>query len=61
MNDTLHNLACWADRVDRIAIAMVLGAVRSASQILAEVVAVRHGHEGGQLRTRDGRIHTAAS
>ena len=33
----------------------------TALSILAEVVAVRHGHEGGRLRTRDGRIHAALS
>jgi xanthine dehydrogenase accessory factor len=33
----------------------------TALSILAEVVAVRHRHEGGRLRTRDGRIHAVPS
>jgi xanthine dehydrogenase accessory factor len=33
----------------------------TALSILAEVVAVRHGHRGGRLGTRHGRIHAAAS
>jgi hypothetical protein len=34
MNDTLHDVARWADRGDRIAIAMVVGAVRSEREHL---------------------------
>jgi xanthine dehydrogenase accessory factor len=29
----------------------------TALSILAEVVAVRHGHRGGRLAERNGRIH----
>jgi xanthine dehydrogenase accessory factor len=32
----------------------------TALSILAEVVAARHGHAGGRLATRAGRIHVAA-
>lgn len=137
MNDTLRDVTRWADRGDRIAIALVVGAVRSAPRplgtkmaindrdeisgssspcvpvprssarwdrderspseasdcsaqascltslldsqhqldwiwarvprkgralsILAEVVAVRHGHQGVRLGRRHGRMHAAAS
>jgi xanthine/CO dehydrogenase XdhC/CoxF family maturation factor len=40
MNDTLHDVAAWADRGDRIAIAMVLGAVRSAARRLGTEMAI---------------------
>jgi hypothetical protein len=33
----------------------------TALSILAEVVAVHHGHQGGRLHTRDGRIHAVPS
>ena len=40
MNDTLHDVARWADRGDRIAIAMVVGAVRSAPRRLGTKMAI---------------------
>jgi len=40
MNDTLHDVTRWPDRSDRIAIAMVVGAVRSAPRPLGTNVAV---------------------
>jgi xanthine dehydrogenase accessory factor len=40
MNDTLHDVTRWADRGDRIAIAMVVGAVRSAPRPLGTNMAV---------------------
>ena len=40
MNDTLHDVARWADRGDRIAIAMVVGAVRSAPRPLGTKMAI---------------------
>jgi alpha-acetolactate decarboxylase len=40
MNDTLHNVARWADRGDRIAIAMVVGAMRSAPRPLGTKMAI---------------------
>jgi xanthine dehydrogenase accessory factor len=54
------------EELDRLAapVGLDLGASspeETALSILAEVVAVRHGHEGGRLRTRDGRIHVAVS
>jgi xanthine dehydrogenase accessory factor len=35
-------------------------AEETALSILAELVAVRHGHSGGRLAERDGRIHAVA-
>lgn len=54
------------EELDRLAapVGLDLGASspqETALSILAEVEAVRHGHAGGRLRTRDGRIHAAAS
>ena len=54
------------DELDRLSapVGLDLGASspqETALSILAEVVAVRHGHLGGRLGTRDGRIHAAAS
>jgi xanthine dehydrogenase accessory factor len=40
MNDTLHGIMRWADRGDRIAIAMVVGAVRSAPRPLGTKMAI---------------------
>jgi xanthine dehydrogenase accessory factor len=40
MNDTLHEVTRWADRGDRIAIAMVVGAVRSAPRPLGTKMAI---------------------
>jgi xanthine dehydrogenase accessory factor len=40
MNDTLHDVTRWADRSDRIAIAMVVGAVRSGPRRLRTNMAV---------------------
>jgi xanthine dehydrogenase accessory factor len=40
MNDTLHDVTRWADRGDRIAIAMVVGAVRSAPRPLGTKMAI---------------------
>jgi xanthine dehydrogenase accessory factor len=36
-----------------------LGAEETALSIMAEIVAVRNGHEGGRLSTAGGRIHEA--
>jgi xanthine dehydrogenase accessory factor len=51
-----------SEELDRLSapVGLDLGASspqETALSILAEVVAVRHGHQGGRLRTRDGRIH----
>jgi xanthine dehydrogenase accessory factor len=51
-----------SEELDRLSapVGLDLGASspqETALSILAEVVAVRHGHEGGRLRTRDGPIH----
>jgi xanthine/CO dehydrogenase XdhC/CoxF family maturation factor len=40
MNDTLRDVTRWADRGDRIAIAMVVGAVRSAPRPLGTKMAI---------------------
>jgi xanthine dehydrogenase accessory factor len=40
MNDTLRDVARWADRGDRIAIAMLVGAVRSAPRPLGTKMAI---------------------
>jgi xanthine/CO dehydrogenase XdhC/CoxF family maturation factor len=40
MNDTLHNVTSWADRGDRIAIAMVVGAMPSAPRPLGTKMAI---------------------
>jgi xanthine dehydrogenase accessory factor len=54
------------DELDRLSapVGLDLGASspqETALSILAEVVAVRHGHQGGRLGTRHGRIHAAVS
>ena len=54
------------DELDRLSapVGLDLGASspqETALSMLAEVVAVRHGHHGGRLGTRDGRIHAAQS
>jgi xanthine dehydrogenase accessory factor len=55
-----------SEELDRLSapVGLDLGASspqETALSILAELVAVRHGHEGGRLRTRDGPIHAARS
>jgi xanthine/CO dehydrogenase XdhC/CoxF family maturation factor len=58
---------------DRVAVAMVVGARRSAprplgtkmvvnrrGEIAGGVVAARHAHAGGRLSERPGRIHAPA-
>src|SRR3954453_16258649 len=45
MNDTLHDVTRWADRGDRIAIAMVVGAVRSAPRPLGTKMAINERGE----------------
>jgi xanthine/CO dehydrogenase XdhC/CoxF family maturation factor len=40
MNDTLNDVTRWADRGDRVAIAMVVGAVRSAPRPLGTKMAI---------------------
>jgi xanthine/CO dehydrogenase XdhC/CoxF family maturation factor len=45
MNDTLHNVARWADRGDRIAIAIVVGAMRSAPRPLGTNMAINDRRE----------------
>jgi xanthine/CO dehydrogenase XdhC/CoxF family maturation factor len=40
MNDTLHNVTRWADRGDRIAVAIVAGAMPSAPRPLGSKMAI---------------------
>jgi xanthine dehydrogenase accessory factor len=65
-SERLLDAGLLTDELDRLSapVGLDLGASspqETALSILAEVVAVRHGHEGGRLRTRDGRIHAATS
>ena len=64
--ERLLDAGLGTEELDRLSapVGLDLGASspqETALSILAEVVAVRHGHQGGRLRTRDGRIHAAAS
>ena len=50
------------DELERLSapVGLDLGAIgkeETALSILSEVVAARHGHEGGRLQTARGRIH----
>jgi xanthine/CO dehydrogenase XdhC/CoxF family maturation factor len=45
MNDTLHNVTRWADRGDRLAIAMVVGAMPSAPRPLGSKMAINDRRE----------------
>jgi xanthine dehydrogenase accessory factor len=60
----LHDAGLRTRELDRLSapVGLDLGASspqETALSILAEVVAVRHGHQGGRLRSRNGRIHAA--
>jgi xanthine dehydrogenase accessory factor len=64
--ERLLDAGLGSEELDRLSapVGLDLGASspqETALSILAEVVAVRHGHEGGRLRTRDGRIHAVRS
>jgi xanthine dehydrogenase accessory factor len=64
--ERLLDAGLGTDQLDRLAapVGLDLGASspqETALSILAEVVAIRHGHRGGRLGTRHGRIHAAAS
>jgi xanthine dehydrogenase accessory factor len=64
--ERLLDAGLGTEELDRLSapVGLDLGASspqETALSILAEVVAVRHGHQGGRLRTRDGRIHAAPS
>jgi xanthine dehydrogenase accessory factor len=61
----LLDVGLLCEEVDRLSapVGLDLGATspeETALSILAEVVAARHGHEGGRLSERTGRIHIAA-
>jgi xanthine/CO dehydrogenase XdhC/CoxF family maturation factor len=52
MDDTLHNVTSWADRGDRLAIAMVVGAMRSAPRPLGTNIAI---NDRGEISGRVSR------
>ena len=64
--ERLLDAGLGAEELERLSapVGLDLGASspqETALSILAEVVAVRHGHQGGQLSTRSGRIHAVPS